>query len=75
MPPLRRLLPAVALIALPMPLALTALVAGLVLTSLPLVYASIALSALGVPAFVVGVFLLVRRRREPRDQSPASTSR
>jgi LPXTG-motif cell wall-anchored protein len=70
MPPLRRLLPAIALIGLPMPLALTALVLGLVTTSLPLVYASIALSALGVPAFVAGVFLLVRRRREDRPPSP-----
>jgi hypothetical protein len=63
MPPLRRLLPALALIGLPMALALTALVAGLVLTSVWLVYASIGLSVLGVPAFVVGIFLLVRRDR------------
>jgi hypothetical protein len=71
MPPLRRVLPAIALIGLPMPLALTALVLGLVLSSLALVYLSIALSLLGVPAFAVGVFLLVRRK----GQSPASTSR
>jgi LPXTG-motif cell wall-anchored protein len=64
MPPLRRLLPALVLIGLPMPLALTALVVGLVTTSITLVYASIALSALGVPAFVLGIFLLVRRKRE-----------
>lgn len=53
----------VALLVVPTVLAVMLLVAGLVSTSLALVWASIAASVIAVPAFVVGVIVLIRSSR------------
>ena len=50
----------IALLAGPMVGAGVCLFVGLALTELSLVYASMALSALGVPAMILGVVLIVR---------------
>jgi hypothetical protein len=53
----------VALLVVPTAFALFFLVAGLVTTSLALVWASIASSVVAVPAFILGVIVLVRSLR------------
>jgi hypothetical protein len=50
----------IALLVMPTVLAVLLLVAGLVSTSLALVWASIAASVIALPAFVVGLIVLVR---------------
>ncbi|MDX6429305.1 MAG: hypothetical protein QOE54_1671 [Streptosporangiaceae bacterium] len=50
----------IALLVMPTVLAVLLLVAGLGSTSLALVWASIAASVIAVPAFVVGLIVLVR---------------
>ena len=60
-PPRRSVGAAVAWMLLPTVAALALLVLGIATTTLVLVYASIALSVLAVPAFVAGVVVLVRR--------------
>ena len=58
-----RVVGAVALIVLPTLLALGLLVLGISRPDLTLVYASIGVSLLALPAFVGGVLLLVRATR------------
>ena len=56
-----RIAAGVALCAVPTLLAVALLVAGVMVPDLTLVYASIGVSLLAVPAVVAGVVLLVRR--------------
>jgi hypothetical protein len=63
LPPARRsrVGPALALMLLPTALALGLLLLGLASTTLAFVYLSIAMSLVALPAFVLGVVMLVRR--------------
>lgn len=59
----RRIAGGIALCAMPTVLALFLLLAGVTSADLTLVYASIGVSLLALPAFVVGVVLIVRAVR------------